>query len=625
MAVARAHNGGARRAGVGFRHRAAGPGEGQMSRPGVWPVRRGRAPWAFAVLLAASAIAGSPALAAGRTATATATAHASPGAGTVAAISAEAAVPIPRAQARPHRICFYAASPHGPIPTGHGFVQLLPPAGSGNPQAGRTDLVYGHHPKTEPLGNPGHPAPPSLKQWPFSSQGSIWDDSNHAWDWKICYDVTVEQYNRAVRFIRAQIDNPPDFHLFSTNCTYWITRVAATAGITLPSVKTTRFPFRYFLPNLADPEALENALKAIGAGRTFKGGVVHDNPNHVTAKNSKDPPATMPDTCSAYGLAESAFANPGGLATALHGLAAETTQAHLSVGRARTFTLSLAQHTTALDLTNALIEVDWGDGSLSMSSTTLGHAYAHAGARTIRAIVVEPGEIARLTIPVTVLASGPAVIDHWTLPAPKRGRAIGDGAQPPPPDQTALAQTFKLTVTKSGTGSGNVSDNSNTINCGATCSAEYAPNTVVTLAAGADVGSVFVGWTGACTGANSGCTVTMTAATTVDAQFDTRGAACAGTRQLEGTAAQVTIACLQPFAYVRITGPEGDLVSEAQGPPGWTATPSGNAVVFTSANPAPADTAEPYLVNWQTAPAGVNTISAVAGASQADAVAVTFT
>ncbi len=76
-----------------------------------------------------------------------------------------------------------------------------------------------------------------------------------------------------------------------------------------------------------------------------------------------------------------------------------------------------------------------------------------------------------------------------------------------------------LTVTKSGTGTGTVTASSGAIDCGATCSDIYPGNAVI-LTATPDAGSVFTGWTGACTGTGT-CTVTVDAAKTVNAQFDT--------------------------------------------------------------------------------------------------------
>ncbi len=75
-----------------------------------------------------------------------------------------------------------------------------------------------------------------------------------------------------------------------------------------------------------------------------------------------------------------------------------------------------------------------------------------------------------------------------------------------------------LTVARSGGGTGTVTADSGAINCGATCSDIY-PGTVVNLTATPDAGSVFVGWTGACTGTGP-CAVTVDAAKTVNAQFE---------------------------------------------------------------------------------------------------------
>ena len=79
-----------------------------------------------------------------------------------------------------------------------------------------------------------------------------------------------------------------------------------------------------------------------------------------------------------------------------------------------------------------------------------------------------------------------------------------------------------LTVLRSGTGSGTVSSSPAGISCGRSCSAAYAAGTVVTLSVKAASGSRFAGWTGACTGTSSTCTVTMSAARSVTAAFNKR-------------------------------------------------------------------------------------------------------
>jgi subtilisin family serine protease len=91
-----------------------------------------------------------------------------------------------------------------------------------------------------------------------------------------------------------------------------------------------------------------------------------------------------------------------------------------------------------------------------------------------------------------------------------------DGAGPPPPPPTP---TYTLSVARSGTGGGTVTSSSGGISCGATCSATFTSGTVVTLTATPATGSTFSGWTGACSGAVSTCSVTMSAARSVTATF----------------------------------------------------------------------------------------------------------
>jgi len=79
-----------------------------------------------------------------------------------------------------------------------------------------------------------------------------------------------------------------------------------------------------------------------------------------------------------------------------------------------------------------------------------------------------------------------------------------------------------LTVVLAGTGGGTVTSSPPGIACGGggSCSASYAANTVVTLTAVPSANSDFAGWTGACSGAGTSCTVTLAAATSVTAKFE---------------------------------------------------------------------------------------------------------
>jgi uncharacterized protein (DUF2141 family) len=79
---------------------------------------------------------------------------------------------------------------------------------------------------------------------------------------------------------------------------------------------------------------------------------------------------------------------------------------------------------------------------------------------------------------------------------------------------------YQLTVSKSGTGSGNVTSSPPGIDCGSDCSEQYASGTLVTLTATPAAGSSFTGWSANCTitGGNA-CQVTMDTARTVTATF----------------------------------------------------------------------------------------------------------
>lgn len=83
---------------------------------------------------------------------------------------------------------------------------------------------------------------------------------------------------------------------------------------------------------------------------------------------------------------------------------------------------------------------------------------------------------------------------------------------------------FTLTVTTSGNGTGKVTSNDEHINCHsgseANCVFTYNEGAAVTLTATADAGSTFTDtWTGACTGNNPACALTMNANKNTNAHF----------------------------------------------------------------------------------------------------------
>ena len=88
---------------------------------------------------------------------------------------------------------------------------------------------------------------------------------------------------------------------------------------------------------------------------------------------------------------------------------------------------------------------------------------------------------------------------------------------------TITETAHRVSVAKSGSGSGTVTSQPAGISCGATCSASFAHDAPVTLTAKANGGSVFAGWGGACSGTSTTCTVSVNAVLSVNASFERRG------------------------------------------------------------------------------------------------------
>ncbi len=77
-----------------------------------------------------------------------------------------------------------------------------------------------------------------------------------------------------------------------------------------------------------------------------------------------------------------------------------------------------------------------------------------------------------------------------------------------------------LLVTLAGTGTGTVTSSPDGISCGATCDGAFAKDLVVTLTATPGTGSVFVGWSGSCSGTERTCEVTLATAKAATATFN---------------------------------------------------------------------------------------------------------
>jgi uncharacterized repeat protein (TIGR02543 family) len=76
---------------------------------------------------------------------------------------------------------------------------------------------------------------------------------------------------------------------------------------------------------------------------------------------------------------------------------------------------------------------------------------------------------------------------------------------------------YSLSVSR--TGHGTVEALPYGIYCGVACSGNVASGTMVTMTASPDAGYTFTGWSGACTGTSSTCSVSMSTARSVTATF----------------------------------------------------------------------------------------------------------
>ena len=174
-----------------------------------------------------------------------------------------------------------------------------------------------------------------------------------------------------------------------------------------------------------------------------------------------------------------------------------------------------------------------------------------------------------------------ALCADLTCTAPQAGE-IGDfiSAQ-----MTALnVQGDFVTVSKTGTGGGNVTSSDRVIGCGSKCASPYPAGTAVTLTAKADSGSTFIGWTGPCTGTSATCSVSVAGSMTVGARFDSSKTAIVGGGGGGGGSATTTAALKVSL------GATGTVTSDVAGINCGTACqvsyPKGTVVTLTATPPA---------------------------------------
>ncbi len=130
-----------------------------------------------------------------------------------------------------------------------------------------------------------------------------------------------------------------------------------------------------------------------------------------------------------------------------------------------------------------------------------------------------------LPAPPQFLANGMSTIcpNPFTPLSPSTAWNVATGVTPWWATPTAASgcdepAASAVTVVKAGSGGGTVTASAGAINCGATCTGNYAATTAITLTATPAGGNQFTGWLGPCTGSGA-CTFTPTGTTTVIATF----------------------------------------------------------------------------------------------------------
>jgi len=116
-------------------------------------------------------------------------------------------------------------------------------------------------------------------------------------------------------------------------------------------------------------------------------------------------------------------------------------------------------------------------------------------------------------------ASAGSIFTGWSGACAGQGSTCSLSLTSDQATTASFAVATTLTVTRSGPGTGTVTSSPAGISCGSECSQDYPQGATVTLTAVPASGGMFQGWSGACSGSATTCTVTMSASKSVNARF----------------------------------------------------------------------------------------------------------
>lgn len=126
-------------------------------------------------------------------------------------------------------------------------------------------------------------------------------------------------------------------------------------------------------------------------------------------------------------------------------------------------------------------------------------------------------------VTLTAAASADSTFTGWDAPGcPGTGDCTVTMDMSRTVTATFTLRTYSVVVTRAGTGTGNVTSSPVGISCGSDCTESYGHGTMLTLTASPTGGSGFAGWTGCDLVAGLDCSLVVTSARSVQAEFVAR-------------------------------------------------------------------------------------------------------